>query len=74
MYSYFVYGLLFGMRNPKYIYIIKTSRGVWQVVFARLVIGEYPLLEDAKDFACSYQYGEIIEVVDGESVIETIKK
>jgi hypothetical protein len=62
------------MRNPKYIYIIKTSRGVWQLVFAHLVIGEYPLLEDAKKFAIDYQYGEIIEVIDGENVLETIRK
>lgn len=62
------------MRNSKYINIIKTERGVWQIKFAWLVLWEYENLQEAKDFAINYQYWKIIEVVVWDDIIEEIEK
>lgn len=62
------------MKNPKYINIIKTERGVWQVQFAWLVIWVYEDLHEAKEFAINYEHWKIIEVIDWDDVVEEIKK
>ena len=62
------------MRNPKYIYIIKTQRWVRQVKFAWLVLWEYENLKEAKEFAMNYEFGKVIEIVDWENIIEIINK
>jgi hypothetical protein len=56
------------------IFIIKTDRDAWQVKFAGLVIGEYEALQEAKDFAVGYGYGEKIEIWDNTELLETIQK
>jgi len=62
------------MRNPKYINIIKTERGVWQIKFAGLVLWEYEGLQEAKSFAINYEHWKIIEVIEWDNIIEEIEK
>lgn len=62
------------MRNPKYINIIKTERGVWQIRFAGLVLWEYEDLQEAKDFAINYEHWKIIEVIVWDDIVEEIEK
>jgi hypothetical protein len=57
------------MRNPKIIHIIKTDHNTRQVQFAELIFWDYENLQEAKDFAINYEYGQSIEiVVDGKIV------
>ncbi len=62
------------MRNPKIIAIIKTDKNTRQVQFAGLVLWDYENLQEAKDFAINYEYGQTIEIVADGEFVQTIDK
>lgn len=61
------------MRNPKVITVIHTKTG-YQVQLAGLVIGEYPDLEQAKQFSISYPYWQRIEIRKDDLIVERVDK
>lgn len=62
------------MYQHRTIYIVKTDQNKRQVKYANFALDEFQELEEAKEFAKSYEHWETVEIRDDDILIEEFRK